>query len=133
MARIEPKLPQEEYNKLVNAWVAGKKKSPSKMDRHLTYKLYNQLFNAKQRDVNACTCADRDTDYKVTKELERFLKMDPLPIESNVKIDMSTMTAGGDQLKVFGEEEEVQPKPKRKYTRKKTTNADTTKGKDSIK
>jgi hypothetical protein len=123
MAKIEPKLPKNEFNKLVNEWVEFKKKSPSRIPRDLTYKLYNQLFNAKQRDVNACTCLDRDSDYKVTKELEKYLKLDPLPIESNVKIDMSSMTSGGDVLKVYDEEEK--PKPKRKYTRKKKASTKT--------
>lgn len=123
MAYMEKKLSREEYNKLVNRWVEEKKKSPSRINRPLTYQLYNQLFNGNQRDVNACTCLDRDTDYKVTRELERYLKLDPLPIESNVKIDFSSMTAGGDVLTVFGEEEETKPAPKKRArtTRKKKT------------
>ena len=142
MATIDAKLSEFEFNKLVNEWVEFKKKSPSKVPRHLTYKLYNQMFNGKQRDVNACTCLDRDTDYKVTKQLEKYLKLDPLPIEANVKIDMSSMTAGGDKLKVYGEEEQdlvgellednvtvrkiPDPvKPKRKYVRKKKTTTKT--------
>lgn len=124
MAYIEKRLPKEEYNKLVNQWVEEKKVRPSRINRQLTYKLYNQLFNGNQRDVNACTCLDRDTDYKVTRELERYLKLDPLPIESNVKIDFSSMTAGGDVLTVFGEEEEIVATPKRKRSvrSKKKTN-----------
>ena len=148
MARIEPKLSEFEFNKLVNEWLEGKKTSPSKMNRGLTYKIYNQIWNSKQRDVNACTCLDRDTDLKVTKHLEELLKIgEPLPIESNVKIDMSGLTAAGEKLTVFGEEEDLvgellednvtirkipdPVKPKRKYTRKKKT--DETKGKTSIK
>lgn len=115
MAKIEPKLEQYEFNKLVNKWVEGKKKSPQRIDRHLTYKLYNQLFNSKQRDVNACTCMDRDTDVKVTRELERYLKLDPLPIQSNVTIDFSSMTKNEDELIIF--DEEVQ-KPKTRRARK---------------
>jgi hypothetical protein len=115
MAKIEEKLDQFEFNKLVNQWVAGKKKNPQRIDRHLTYKLYNQLFNDKQRDVNSCTCMDRDTDLKVTMNLERYLKMDPLPIQSNVTIDFSSMTNNEDELFIFDEEA-----PKAKTTRKKT-------------
>lgn len=115
MAKIESKLDQYEFNKLVNRWVEEKKVRPSRINRPLTYQLYNQLFNVNQRDVNACTCLDRDTDYKVSRELEKYLKMDPLPIESNVKIDFSSMTNNEDELFIFDEEA-----PKAKTTRKKT-------------
>jgi hypothetical protein len=115
MAKIEPKLNEFEFNKLVNQWVEGKKKNPQRIDRIVTYKLYNQLFNGQQRDVNACSCMDRDTDFKVTRNLERYLKMDPLPIQSNVTIDFSSMTNNEDELFIFDEEA-----PKAKTTRKKT-------------
>ena len=148
MARIEPKLPEFEFNKLVNRWVEWKKTNPQRINRELTYSLYNQIWNDRQRDVNACSCMDVDSDIKVTRHLEAYLKMDePLPVESNVKIDMSGLTAAGEKLTVFGEEEDLvgelledniterkipdPVKPKRKYTRKKKTNE--TKGKTSIK
>lgn len=115
MAKIESKLDEFEFNKLVNEWVEGKKKNPQRINRPVTYKLYNQLFNGQQRDVNACTCMDRDTDFKVTRNLERYLKMEPLPIQSNVTIDFSSMTNNEDELFIFDEEA-----PKAKTTRKKT-------------
>ena len=129
MAKIEPKLDEFEFNKLVNQWVEGKKKSPQKIDRHLTYKLYNQLFNSKQRDVNACSCMDRDTDTKVTMNLEKYLKLDPLPIQSNVTIDFSSMTKNEDELFIFDEEVQKPKKTTRKTTKKATqseTNGETT-------
>lgn len=115
MAKIENKLDDFEFNKLVNQWVEEKKLRPQRINRPLTYKLYNQLFNGQQRDVNACTCMDRDTDLKVTMNLEKYLKMEPLPIQSNVKIDFSSMTNNDDELFIFDEEA-----PKAKTTRKKT-------------
>lgn len=125
MAKIEAKLDQYEFNKLVNQWVEEKKKSPQRINRPLTYKLYNQLFNGQQRDVNACTCMDRDTDLKVTKNLEKYLKLtEPLPIQSNVKIDFSSMTKNDDELFIFDEEA---PKPKKttRKTTKKVTKSET--------
>ena len=123
MAKIEPKLEKHEFNKLINAWVEKKKINPSKMDRLLSYKIYNQLFNAKQRSPDDCNCLDRDVDYKVTKELERYLKLDPLPIESNVKIDFSSM-GSNEVLSIFEEEEEIKTPPTKKAAvkSKKPTN-----------
>jgi hypothetical protein len=130
MAKIEPKLDEFEFNKLVNQWVEEKKKSPQRINRHLTYKLYNQLFNGQQRDVNACTCMDRDTDLKVTRNLEKYLKLtEPLPIQSNVKIDFSSMTKNEDELFIFDEEVQKPKKTTRKTTKKATkseTNGETT-------
>jgi hypothetical protein len=122
MAKIEPKLSEYEFNALVNEWVEEKKVRPSRMNRHLTYKLYNQLFNQNQRDVNACTCLDRDTDLKVTRQLEKQLKLDPLPIQPSFKIDMSSMM-GSDEAEdlVIFDEEVITPKPKRKRTPKTIT------------
>ena len=120
MAKIEAKLDEFEFNKLVNQWAEEKKVRPSRINRPLTYKLYNQLFNDKQRDVNACTCSDRDTDLKVTMNLERYLKSDPLPIQPSFKIDMSSMMGDEEEFIVF-DEEAVTPKPKRKRTPKKIT------------
>jgi len=121
MAKMEAKLSEYEFNKLVNQWVEEKKVRPSKVNRHLTYTLYNQLFNQNQRDVKACTCADKDTDYKVTKQLEKYLKLEPLPIESTFKIDMSSMMGDDEEFIVFDEEA---PKPKRQ--RKTVTKNGTT-------
>ena len=119
MAKIEPKLSEYEFNALVNQWVEEKKVRPSRINRHLTYTLYNQLFNDKQRDVNACTCSDRDTDLKVTMNLERYLKSDPLPIQPTFKIDMSSMMGSDEEELVIFDEEA--PKPKRKRTPKTIT------------
>lgn len=122
MAKIEAKLDEFEFNKLVNQWAEEKKVRPSRINRPLTYKLYNQLFNDKQRDVNACTCSDRDTDLKVTMNLERYLKSGPLPIQPSFKIDMSSMM-GSDEAEdlVIFDEEAIIPKPKRKRTPKTIT------------
>ena len=122
MAKIEPKLSEYEFNALVNEWVEEKKVRPSRMNRHLTYKLYNQLFKQNQRDVNACTSLDRDTDLKVTKQLEKQLKLEPLPIQPSFKIDMSSMM-GSDEAEdlVIFDEEAIIPKPKRKRTPKTIT------------
>ncbi len=93
MAKIEPKLEKSELDKLVNVYLE-RKKTTSKMDRVVAYKLYNQFFPTKQRDVNACTCMDRDTDAKVTRYLEsNYTVEEPLPIESTMEIDMSSMLA----------------------------------------
>ena len=121
MAKMEPKLSEFEFNKLVNEWVEEKKVRPSRVNRHLTYKLYNQLFNENQRDVNACTCLDRDTDLKVTRQLEKQLKLEPLPIQPTFKIDMSSMMGSDEEELVIFDEEAVTPKPKRKRTPKTIT------------
>jgi hypothetical protein len=108
MAKIEKKMSAEELDKLVKSFVEKKKKSPSRIDRPLTYKLYNNFFNSNQRDVNACTCLDRDTDAKVVRYIEETYKYEePLPISSNVTIDFSSFT---------------EPKPKR--ARKQVTKKD---------
>ena len=68
---------------------------------------------------------DRDTDLKVTRSLEKYLKLDePLPIQSNVKIDFSSMTNNDDELFIFDEEA---PKPKKtpRKTTKKVTKSET--------
>ena len=121
MAKIEPKLSEYEFNALVNEWVEEKKVRPSRVNRHLTYKLYNQLFNQNQRDVNACTCLDRDTDLKVSRQLEKQLKLDPLPIQPTFKIDMSSMMGNDEEELVIFDEQAVTPKPKRKRTPKTIT------------
>ena len=121
MFKKEAKLSEYEFNKLVNEWVEEKKVRPSRVNRHLTYKLYNQLFNQNQRDVNACTCLDRDTDLKVTRQLEKQLKLEPLPIQPTFKIDMSSMMGSDEEELVIFDEEAVTPKPKRKRTPKTIT------------
>ena len=125
MAYLEPQLSKQELDAMIQEFIQKKKENPSRIDRPLTYKIYNQLFNSKQRDVNACTCMDKDTDVKVVQYVEQHYKVEePLPVVSSVKIDMSSMTAGGDVLTVFGEEEEIVATPKRKRSArsKKKTN-----------
>jgi len=96
-------MSKSEVDELVSVYLERKKTTP-KMDRIVTYKLYNEFFPMKQRDVNACTCMDRDTDTKVAKYLENnYTVEEPLPIESTMEIDMSSMLA---------------PKPKRTRKRK---------------
>ena len=119
MAKIEAKLSEFEFNKLVNDWVAEKKVRPSRINRHLTYKLYNQLFNDKQRDVNSCSCLDADTDLKITRQLEKYLKSDPLPIASTFKIDMSSMLNNDEEEFIVFDEDA--PKLKAKRQTKKIT------------
>ena len=94
-----------ELDKLVRQWMEEKKTRPSRINRPLTYQLYNELLSPKnKRSEKDCTCLDRDTDFKVTKWIETEYKLDPLPIASNVKIELKGLTA---------------EKPKR--TRKKST------------
>lgn len=102
-------MEKSELNELMDRYLALKKKG-SKIDRVVTYKLYNELMKPKKkRSHKDCTCMDRDTDAKVAMYLEKHNKVEePLPIESNVKVDMSSMLA---------------PKPKRKRTTKKKTSA----------
>ena len=121
MFKKEPKLSEYEFNKLVNEWVTEKKVRPSRFNRILGYKLYNQLFQDNQKDPRDCTCADKNVDYKVTMQLEKYLKLDPLPIESTFKIDMSSMMGSDEEELVIFDEEAVIPKPKRKRTPKTIT------------
>jgi len=71
-----------------------KSKTPSKVNRPLTYTLYNNLLNPKKkRSEKDCSCLDRDTDLKVTRYIEDKYKLEqPLPIASNVKIELEGMT-----------------------------------------
>ena len=119
MAKIEAKLSEYEFNALVNQWVEEKKVRPSRINRHLTYTLYNQLFNDKQRDRNACSCLDADTDLKITRQLEKYLKSDPLPIASTFKIDMSSMLNNDEEEFIVFDEDA--PKLKAKRQTKKIT------------
>jgi len=93
MATIQKKMEKSELDKFVEIYLDRKKTTP-KIDRVVTYKLYNAFFPMKQRDVNACTCMDRDTDAKVAKYIEtNYTLEEPLPIESTTEIDMSSMLA----------------------------------------
>ena len=121
MFKKEPKLSEYEFNKLVNQWVEEKKVRPSRFNRILGYTLYNQLFQDNQKDPRDCTCADKNVDYKVTMQLEKYLKLDPLPIESTFKIDMSSMLNNDEEQFIVFDEEAVTPKPKRKRTPKPIT------------
>jgi len=125
MAKIDKRIPAEELDKLVKTFVEKKKKSPSRIDRGLTYRLYNQFFNSSQRDVNACTCLDRDTDAKVVRYIEETYKYEePLPISSNVSIDMSALTEGAESEDLLKLDELLEEKPKPKRARKQVTKKD---------
>jgi hypothetical protein len=123
MAKIEKKLSEKELVDLIIRWKNEKQTRPSRINRPLTYQLYNNFFNQQQRDVNACTCLDRDTDFKVTRHIENNYKNvvkieEPLPIESNVSVDFSSLTTGksaDDEL--FDLSDLVEEKPKK--TRRK--------------
>ncbi len=123
MAKIEKKLSEKELVDLILRWKNEKQTRPSRINRPLTYQLYNNFFNQQQRDVNACTCLDRDTDFKVTRHIENNYKNvvkieEPLPIESNVSVDFSSLTTGksaDDEL--FDLSDLVEEKPKK--TRRK--------------
>ena len=121
MFKKEPKLSEYEFNKLVNQWVEETKVRPSRFNRILGYTLYNQLFQDNQKDPRDCTCADKNVDYKVTMQLEKYLKLDPLPIASTFKIDMSSMLNNDEEDLVIFDEEAITPKPKRKRTPKTIT------------
>ena len=106
-------MEKQELDKLVMKWIEEKKTRPSRINRPLTYKLYNELLKPKmRRSEKDCTCLDRDSDYKVTNHIENHYKLEePLPIASNVKIELEGMT-------------------KPKATKKKTTRKRKTKKKD---
>ena len=109
-------MEKSELNELIDRYLELKKKS-SKIDRVVTYKLYNELIKPKKkRSHKDCTCMDRDTDAKVAMWLEKHHKVEePLPIESNVEIDMSSFLA-------------KKPAPKKKTTRKRRTTKKTNEG-----
>ena len=108
-------MEKQELKELILRWKEGKSKSPSKMDRPLTYQLYNELLKPKmRRSEKDCSCLDRDSDYKETRHIETYYKDlvdEPLPISSNVKVELEGMT-------------------KPKTTKKKTTRKRTTKKKN---
>ena len=87
-------MEKQDLDKLVTQWKEEKSKRPSKINRPLTYKLYNELLKPKtRRSHKDCTCLDRDTDYKVTRHIEQHYKLEqPMPITSNVKIELEGMT-----------------------------------------
>lgn len=118
MAKIEKKLPKSEVDSMVRRWL-DRRKTTSKIDRGLTYTLYNQFFNKNQRDVNACACMDKDTDFKVTRHIEKNYKLDdPLPIQSDVVIDVSSFV---------GKEKKSEISSPKKPRKKRTTKPKTTK------
>jgi len=87
-------MEKTDLDKLVRQWMDEKKVRPSRINRPLTYQLYNELMNPKmKRSEKDCSCLDRDTDLKVTKWIENEYKLDPLPISSNVKIELKGLTA----------------------------------------
>ena len=110
-------MEKSELDKLVKQWMEEKSKRPSRVNRPLTYKLYNNLLNPKmKRSEKDCTCLDRDTDYKVTQFIEKNYKVEePLPIASNVKIELEGMT----------KPKTTRKKTTRKRATKKTTNEGT--------
>ena len=103
-------MEKSELDKLVKQWIEEKSTRPSRINRPLTYTLYNELLDVKKRrSEKDCTCLDRDTDYKVTQYIEQHYKVEqPLPISSNVKIEMEGLT---------------KPKTTRKRTTKKKESA----------
>ena len=109
-------MEKTELDKLVRQWIEEKKTRPSRVNRPLTYKLYNELLTPKmRRSEKDCTCLDRDTDLKVTKWIENEYKLDPLPISSNVKIELKGLTA-----------EKPKTTRKRRTTKKSADEGDTT-------
>ena len=87
-------MEKTELDELVRQWLDEKKVRPSRINRPLTYKLYNELLTPKmKRSEKDCTCLDRDTDLKVTRWIEEKYELDPLPIQSNVKIELKGLTA----------------------------------------
>ena len=114
MARIEKRLPKEELVALIEKYKEGKKKNPQRIDRHLTYKIYNNLYNDKQRDVNACTCHDRATDQSVVRYVERYHADDePLPIQPSVKIELDGFTKPVEKVKKPRKKRVTKNKPKK--------------------
>ena len=87
-------MERQELDKLVEQWKEEKSKRPSKINRPLTYKLYNTLLSPKKkRSEKDCTCLDKDTDYKVTRHIEQHYKLEtPMPVTSNVKIELEGLT-----------------------------------------
>ena len=92
-------MEKETLDKMVRKYLDDKKRT-SKIDRKLVYDLYNEFFPKTKRNWKDCTCMDRATDLSVMKYLEggnhkfqdeEVIIDEPLPIESSVKIDMSSL------------------------------------------
>jgi len=92
-------MEKETLDKMVRKYLDDKKRT-SKIDRKLVYDLYNEFFTKTKRNWKDCTCMDRATDLSVMKYLEggnhkfqdeEVIIDEPLPIESSVKIDMSSL------------------------------------------
>ena len=110
-------MEKTELDKLVRQWLEEKKTRPSRINRPLTYQLYNELMNPKmKRSEKDCACLDRDTDLKVTKWIENEYKLEPLPVSSNVKIELKGLTA----------EKPKRTRKKRTTTKKSADEGDTT-------
>jgi len=130
-------MEKQELDKLILQWKEEKSKRPSRINRPLTYTLYNELFTPKKkRSENDCTCLDRDTDYKVSNYIEANYKdliKEPMPIPSTTKIDFSEMGKEEPSVEeLLGLEEEKPKKTTRKRTTKKKASATTKrKGTDS--
>ena len=90
-------MEKTELDKLVRQWMDEKKVRPSRINRPLTYQLYNELMNPKmKRSEKDCSCLDVDTDLKVTRWIEQnysHLVEKPMPVKSNVKIELKGLTA----------------------------------------
>lgn len=119
-----------ELEKLILQWKEEKSTRPSRINRGLTYRLYNELFNPKKRrSEKDCTCLDRDTDFKVTNFIEanyKHLVKEPMPIPSTTKIDLSGMGKEEPSVEeLLGLEEEKPKKTTRTRTTKKKTSATT--------
>ncbi len=85
-----------ELDKLVMKWIEEKKTRPSRINRPLTYTLYNELLKPKmRRSEKDCTCLDRDSDYKVTNHIENHYKLEtPLPPPTPTKVERVCFCAG---------------------------------------
>ena len=64
---------------------------------------------------------DADTDLKITRQLEKYLKSDPLPIASTFKIDLSSMLNNDEEEFIVFDEDAPKLKAKRQ-TKKITKN-----------
>lgn len=91
-------MEKKELDNKVRKYLDDKKRT-SKIDRRLVYDLYNAFFPQSKRDWRDCTCRDKATDLSVLKYLEgknykfeedEVIIEEPLPVESNVKMDMSS-------------------------------------------
>lgn len=90
-------MEKKEIEELILQWKKEKSTRPSRINRPLTYKLYNALLTPKmKRSEKDCSCLDADTDMKVTRWIEQnysHLVEQPMPVKSNVKIELKGLTA----------------------------------------